>query len=772
MRYPPKRSKELKRLAKKLFTLLEKGLDSRTIKLKIILERIQSIIANTRFKKRFIKRALGPSLLILNLCFSQNVRAQAAFTAPVSNPFGLTNTTNANVVSHVASDMDNDGDLDILVLEEWGNFKYYENIGTPTVPSYTTPVTNPFGLQISFNNWPSLTIVDIDGDGDLDIFSSSEDLSYFVPEIKYYENIGSATVPNFTTAVLNPFGLNPATLADLQTADIDNDGDYDFFSVVGNGGNAPTIRYQENIGTAVSPNFGIGQNNPFGLTVPVPFWATGGFISIKDLDSDGDLDLLYGHALYSGNFGYQQNLGTATVPNFAASLQNPFGLIEVNANNPFNKTNNPELVDFDNDGDLDIITSVYQGDMVYFENVFSNTGPLSIFNISLYSPSCTTNNGTVLAVAGGGAPPITYKIGTDSNTTGVFTNYGAGTYNLRIRDSMNVIIDSIITISPPSQPIWDSLNSTINNVSCNGQNNGFLHLSALGGTLPYTFQLLPGFANPQIGSMYNGLGPNSYLIIITDANNCIDSANVTITEPPAINFSIDSSKSSCFGLTNGSIYTSTTGGNGGFIYSIIPAAGTTNTGSGDYLNLPANSYTITATDSNGCTSSVMQTITQNPQVNISISNTQGASSGMNDGSITSLASGGTPTYTYSIAPNMGVQTPQGTFTGLGVGNYTITATDANNCTTTTMSTVGFVTEVKDLEKHNIKVYPNPVVDLLKLESDIEITSLTVLDITGKIVKTIDKPSESISMINLPDGIYILKLTMKNEETVYTRITKQ
>lgn len=839
-------SRDLKTLAKRLKLLLSNGLDRRNIEVQLLIQRIKFLIRRLGFSQRRLRRIFGTAIVILGFGFTQNANAQAAFTTPVNNPFGLSNTYQTAVP--VQADLDNDGDLDILVAEYYGVFQYFENTGTSSAPAFAAPVQNPFGLTASLAYLPGLSFADLDNDGDLDLMTYEYNTTTYTADIKYYENIGSATVPAFAAPTTNPFGIGPATYFKApKLVDLDNDGDYDLVTSEYNTSTYLTeFRYQENIGSSTAANFGPSQTSPFGLTFPTNVNA--GLVDFNDLDGDGDLDMIFGEFYGNASFGYFENTGSPTSPAFAAPTINPFGLVSTT------QMNNPILLDLDNDGDLDILSGEYGGNLVYFENIFSNTGPLTLFNITLGSPSCSPGgDGTVSVTAGGGVGPITYRIGTDSNTTGSFTNYNSGTYTLRVRDSVNTFIDSVITLTMPTPPNYDSLNSFVSNVTCNGANDGFIFLAATGGTQPYSYQLLPSFATPTTNNFYNNLGGNNYTAIITDASNCADSVNITITEPAAIVFNVDSSTNlSCFGASNGAIYTTASGGSGGFSYTISPNAGTQST-PGDFTNLPAGSYTITctdnnscsastvqtitqpantisivvssvnnvtcfggsdgnfiatatgstgftyivapnngtqatpgafsglpaasytitATDANGCTNSIAQNISQPTQLVLSVSSIQDASSATaTDGGITSSATGGTGSITYSIAPAGGTQSPPGTFANLGVGNYTITATDANNCTTTSTAMVNFSTSVRDIEKHNISLYPNPVKDELLLKSDIEITSLSILDITGKVLLMNSKPQDGVSLRQLPAGIYVVKLVLKNEETVFARITKQ
>ena len=101
-------------------------------------------------------------------------------------------------------------------------------------------------------------------------------------------------------------------------------------------------------------------------------------------------------------------------------------------------------------------------------------------------------------------------------------------------------------------------------------------------------------------------------------------------------------------------------------------------------NLVAGTYTVTATDANGCTTSTTATITQPTQLTIAIpSTTNLLCNGTSTGSATALASNGTANYTYQW--NTGATTA--TINNLTAGTYTVTATDANGCTTSTTATI-------------------------------------------------------------------------------------
>ena len=241
------------------------------------------------------------------------------FANPVINPFGLVGYTSSQYTVyqfHKFIDIDNDGDFDILsnvvsynfVTYEFStDFIYYENIGTPSTPQFTTPTSNQFGLTSS----PTMlytTLGDIDGDGDTDILGFSYDMSTYAANFLFIENIGSSSAPNFTAPQLNVFGIPSGIFSFLTLEDIDSDGDLDIMFTE-ESYYSTDFGYVENTGTASIPQYNPPPTvNPFGLSFPN--WQGGGILNFKDLDGDGDNDLIVGtdddRNYYLENVGVQQ----------------------------------------------------------------------------------------------------------------------------------------------------------------------------------------------------------------------------------------------------------------------------------------------------------------------------------------------------------------------------------------------------------------------------------------------------------------------------------
>ena len=114
-------------------------------------------------------------------------------------PFGLSATYSLAIPSF--ADLDNDGDMDLLVAEQYANMQYFENLGTAEAPSFEAPQQNPFGLSTGYGiSAPEFG--DFDNDGDQDIVVGA-----YYGNLEYYLNTGTDSTPNFFGPATNPFGL-------------------------------------------------------------------------------------------------------------------------------------------------------------------------------------------------------------------------------------------------------------------------------------------------------------------------------------------------------------------------------------------------------------------------------------------------------------------------------------------------------------------------------------------------------------------------------------
>ena len=294
-----------------------------------------------------------------------------------------------------------------------------------------TGAGNPFaGIDIGSRSAP--VFVDIDGDGDLDVFAGTQDGT-----LVFYENTGTTTAPAYTVrgGVDNPFdGIDVGDMAAPAFADVDGDGDLDAFVGAADG----TLAYFVNTGTGTDPVFEVrtGAANPL-AGVDVGSMATPVF---ADMDGDGDLDAIVGEA--DGLLNYFENTGSATAPVYLprTGTANPLGGVDVG------NMSAPALIDIDGDGDLDLVVGEIGGTLRFFENTGSATAPAYEARTGADNPLDDATSGTLSMPAFGdidGDGDLDLLVGEDSGALVLLenTSTGAGGRDvILVGDGANIVV--------------------------------------------------------------------------------------------------------------------------------------------------------------------------------------------------------------------------------------------------------------------------------------------------------------------------------------------
>lgn len=314
------------------------------------------------------------------------------------------------------------------------------------------------------------------------------------------------------------------------------------------------------------------------------------------------------------------------------------------------------------------------------------------FNI-IRTLSCPSNTVDVnVNTVSGGSPPLRYYLispaayAAGPNASGQFNNLPPGTYVFEVRDKNDCAYQESFTINP--LPALTVTPTVISNVKCFGTATGSFSFTVAGFNPRYNYTVSPGgFSGTNIATptiTINNVPAATYTITVTNpTTNCTTTATVTIAQPAAaLSTTLATSPITC--LANGQATVTASGGWGGNTYSISPVAGTQ---SGNvFSNLPANTYTITTTDSGGCSVTNTFTLVNPTRPTLTLSPTSDfCYDAVNAATLVVTASSGVAPYQFSI--NGGSTylpsntAPNGyTFSGLTPGTYTIIVKDAYGCT--------------------------------------------------------------------------------------------
>ncbi|MFM8295417.1 MAG: FG-GAP repeat domain-containing protein, partial [Microcystaceae cyanobacterium] len=325
-------------------------------------------------------------------------------------------------------DLEQDGDLDLVIGTYEGTLVYYQNTGTNDQPIFTkVTANNPFA-NIDLNGltspgYSTPTFGDIDGDNDQDLLLGSNDGTislYRQSNLSFTEVTGSD----------NPFSaIDVGDYSAPVLVDLDSDSDLDLFIGNGNG----LIKFYRNIGSETNPIFvEDAAGNPFqNLDL-----GDRSSVIFADLDDDGDLDAVLTADTNSstksgGVMQYWLNIGTPSQPNFVQDntlLERSDFIIPDNVR--------PSFGDINGDLDQDLLFGNLDGIIDYYENLSSgeisiSPGQFADINLTPFTDNIAEGNETVTIILNTNQG---YYINPE-NTTVTFTIQDDDTAGVTITDS-------------------------------------------------------------------------------------------------------------------------------------------------------------------------------------------------------------------------------------------------------------------------------------------------------------------------------------------------
>ena len=283
-------------------------------------------------------------------------------------------------------------------------------------------------------------------------------------------------------------------------------------------------------------------------------------------------------------------------------------------------------------------------------------------------------DGSIDVTVSGGTQPYSFawtdQNGSPFSTLEDLTNLQAGFYNLTLTDGALCSETYQHEVTQPSMPIFVTAN--VSNVLCNGDNSGTIDLTVAGGTPPYQYSWTTGQSTQDIDNLLAG----SYGYTIVDFKNCSYSGSYIVDQPlQPLSSSHVITDVSCFGLSDGLIDLTISGGTAPYTYSWSNSNYLLSYTSQDLLNFPAEQYRYQLTDDNGCLLIDTLIINEPNELSTSVIGTDILCKGDVNGTIDLTVNGGLMPYVYSWSNGSVTQDVN----SLGSGMYVVIVTDSNNC---------------------------------------------------------------------------------------------
>lgn len=291
-------------------------------------------------------------------------------------------------------------------------------------------------------------------------------------------------------------------------------------------------------------------------------------------------------------------------------------------------------------------------------------------NVSQVQPvSCNNgNNGSLSASASAGQAPYAYSW-SNGATAATISGLSPGLYTVTVTDANGCSSSDTISLANPPPLVLST--PVVQNILCNGLSTGSITTTVSGGSAPLTYTWSGGSSS---GSSLTNIPAGAYTLTVTDNNGCTTSTSANVTQPATLVANFSGTNVTCNAAGNGSATASVSGG-------VAPYTYTWNTNpvqtTSAVAGLAGGTYTCLVTDANGCTRSGNVAVVEPAAINLNLTVNQPACGSNGLGSANVTANGGVAPLTYSWQPSGGTSTSAN---NLNAGNYSITVTDANGCT--------------------------------------------------------------------------------------------
>ncbi|HNQ68923.1 MAG TPA: T9SS type A sorting domain-containing protein [Bacteroidales bacterium] len=274
------------------------------------------------------------------------------------------------------------------------------------------------------------------------------------------------------------------------------------------------------------------------------------------------------------------------------------------------------------------------------------------------------SDGEINLTVNGGTSPYNYNWSNSSDDEDI-TGLTIGTYSVTIIDDNGCEKIDSTEIFQPEELVSSVVQIT--DVTCFGGNDGAVNIDVTGGIPPYEYD----WSNSDNTQDIDNVTAGSYYVTITDAHNCTENNSAVVNQPTDIEiYVVLVTNVSCNGDSDGAIDIEVSGGTSPYTY-----LWSTTDETEDIDNLSADTYYITVTDSHACIKTGSVIVSEPDVLSSTILSTDVLCFGGSDGSVDLTPQGGTSPYSFEWSNS---ETGQN-LSGLIIGTYDVTITDANNC---------------------------------------------------------------------------------------------
>ena len=293
--------------------------------------------------------------------------------------------------------------------------------------------------------------------------------------------------------------------------------------------------------------------------------------------------------------------------------------------------------------------------------------------------ACTLSTGSVLVnITGGAAPYNVVWNDQDFNVVGTteeVLNLGAGVYFVQVTDDNGCLVIDGVSVSDADEI---TITGNLSDPLCEGDNNGAIDISPIGGTGVYTFTWTGPNGFSSTDEDIADLEAGTYAVEVVDEAGCISAEVFELLAPNVLSASASTSEITCNGANDGAIDLSISGGVAPFDVAWTGPNAFSSIDE-DLSGLEAGIYDVLITDDNGCTTTLSAEITENAILDITVNAINVTCFGLNNGSIDLVISGGSAPYTFAWTGPAGFTSSNEDINNLAPGQYDLVLSDAANC---------------------------------------------------------------------------------------------